>query len=94
MVFSKAFFPLVAHKIFSLPIGRPQYFLSSHWSAAIIIFFPLAVYFFLQGFWPDGVYTAPTAEALKWDILTTKSLGYNMIRSTSRSAITVCGQLL
>ncbi|MDZ7691149.1 MAG: hypothetical protein U5K69_08445 [Balneolaceae bacterium] len=33
-----------------------------------------------QGFWPDGIYTAPTDEALKYDIQVTKDLGYNMIR--------------
>jgi len=33
-----------------------------------------------QGFWPDGVYTAPTDEALKFDIQLTKELGFNMIR--------------
>lgn len=33
-----------------------------------------------QGFWPDGLYTAPTDEALKYDIKVTKELGYNMIR--------------
>ncbi|PJI94957.1 LamG-like jellyroll fold domain-containing protein [Luteimicrobium subarcticum] len=33
-----------------------------------------------QGFWPDGVYTAPTDEALKWDVQTTKDLGFNTIR--------------
>ncbi len=33
-----------------------------------------------QGFWPDGIYTAPTDEALKWDIETTKRLGFNMTR--------------
>ncbi len=33
-----------------------------------------------QGFWPDGVYTAPTDEALKYDIQVTKDLGFNMIR--------------
>ncbi|TCP29566.1 glycosyl hydrolase family 2 [Scopulibacillus darangshiensis] len=33
-----------------------------------------------QGFWPAGIYTAPTDEALKFDILKTKQLGYNMIR--------------
>ena len=33
-----------------------------------------------QGFWPDGIYTAPTDEALKYDIETTKRLGFNMIR--------------
>jgi hypothetical protein len=33
-----------------------------------------------QGFWPDGIYTAPTDEALKWDIEKTKELGFNMTR--------------
>jgi beta-galactosidase/beta-glucuronidase len=33
-----------------------------------------------QGWWPDGLYTAPTDEALKSDIITTKQLGFNLIR--------------
>ncbi|MBK9015992.1 MAG: glycoside hydrolase family 2 [Saprospiraceae bacterium] len=33
-----------------------------------------------QGFWPDGLYTAPNEEAMKYDIETLKSLGFNMIR--------------
>ncbi len=33
-----------------------------------------------QGWWPDGLYTAPTPEALVYDIDKTKELGYNMIR--------------
>jgi beta-galactosidase/beta-glucuronidase len=33
-----------------------------------------------QGWWPDGLYTAPTDEALLYDILKTKEWGYNMIR--------------
>lgn len=33
-----------------------------------------------QGWWPDGLYTAPTDEALKYDIEITKQLGFNMIR--------------
>ena len=33
-----------------------------------------------QGWWPDGLYTAPTDEALAYDIVKTKELGYNMIR--------------
>ena len=33
-----------------------------------------------QGYWPDGLYTAPTDEALAFDIIKTKELGYNMIR--------------
>lgn len=33
-----------------------------------------------QGWWPDGLYTAPTDEALLYDIQQTKALGFNMIR--------------
>jgi beta-galactosidase/beta-glucuronidase len=33
-----------------------------------------------QGWWPDGLYTAPSDEALAYDIVKTKELGYNMIR--------------
>ena len=33
-----------------------------------------------QGWWPDGLYTAPTDEALVYDIVKTKELGFNMIR--------------
>lgn len=33
-----------------------------------------------QGWWPDGLYTAPTDEALLFDIKKTKEWGFNMIR--------------
>jgi len=33
-----------------------------------------------QGWWPDGLYTAPTDEALKYDIVKTKDFGFNLIR--------------
>lgn len=33
-----------------------------------------------QGYWPDGLYTAPTDNALKYDIEITKKLGFNLIR--------------
>lgn len=33
-----------------------------------------------QGWWPDGLYTAPTDEALLFDIEKTKEMGFNMIR--------------
>ncbi len=33
-----------------------------------------------QGFWPDGVYTAPSDAALRFDIAAAKRLGYNMLR--------------
>lgn len=33
-----------------------------------------------QGWWPDGLYTAPTDEALVFDVEKTKEMGFNMIR--------------
>ncbi len=33
-----------------------------------------------QGWWPDGLYTAPTDEALLFDIVKTREMGFNMIR--------------
>ncbi len=33
-----------------------------------------------QGWWPDGLYTAPTDDALRSDIAAMKTLGFNMVR--------------
>ena len=33
-----------------------------------------------QGWWPDGLYTAPADEALLFDIVKTKEMGFNTIR--------------
>jgi beta-galactosidase/beta-glucuronidase len=33
-----------------------------------------------QGFWPDGLYTAPTDEALRSDLEVVKQLGFNLVR--------------
>lgn len=33
-----------------------------------------------QGYWPDGLYTAPTDEAMIYDISTAKAMGFNMLR--------------
>lgn len=33
-----------------------------------------------QGYWPDGLYTPPTVEAMRWELETIKSLGFNMLR--------------
>jgi hypothetical protein len=33
-----------------------------------------------QGFWPDGLYTAPTDDALRFDLQEEKSLGFNTVR--------------
>lgn len=33
-----------------------------------------------QGYWPDGIYTAPTDDALRYDIEITRRFGFNMAR--------------
>tara|TARA_R110002050_G_scaffold188756_9_gene323415 strand:+ start:285 stop:2624 length:2340 start_codon:yes stop_codon:yes gene_type:complete len=33
-----------------------------------------------QGWWPDGLYTAPTYEAMMWDVDKTLEMGFNTIR--------------
>jgi beta-galactosidase/beta-glucuronidase len=33
-----------------------------------------------QGYWPDGLYTAPSEEALRSDVAYVKALGCNMLR--------------
>ncbi|QGH36005.1 DUF1349 domain-containing protein [Gracilibacillus salitolerans] len=37
-----------------------------------------------QGYWPAGIYTAPTDDALKFDIEQAKELGFNMIRKHAK----------
>ncbi len=37
-----------------------------------------------QGYWPAGLYTAPTADALKYNIEIAKKLGFNMIRKHAK----------
>jgi hypothetical protein len=37
-----------------------------------------------QGWWPDGLYTAPTDEALRYDIEVTKKFGMNMARKHTK----------
>ena len=37
-----------------------------------------------QGYWPDGNYTAPTDDALKYDIETSRKLGYNLLRKHAK----------
>ncbi|HSU51499.1 MAG TPA: glycoside hydrolase family 2 TIM barrel-domain containing protein, partial [Segetibacter sp.] len=50
-----------------------------------------------QGWWPDGLYTAPTDAALKYDIVKTKEFGFNMIRKHVKTEparwYTYCDQL-
>lgn len=33
-----------------------------------------------QGYWPDGIYTPPTKEAMVYDLQVLKKLGYNAVR--------------
>ena len=33
-----------------------------------------------QGFWPDGIYTPPTEDAMVYDLRMTKKMGFNMLR--------------
>jgi len=33
-----------------------------------------------QGFWPDGLYTPPTEDAMIYDLMMLKSMGFNMLR--------------
>ena len=37
-----------------------------------------------QGYWPDGLYTAPTDAALRSDIVTAKSFGFNLLRKHAK----------
>jgi len=37
-----------------------------------------------QGYWPDGIYTAPTDDALKSDLQWTKDLGMNLVRKHAK----------
>ncbi|MGI5831815.1 MAG: glycoside hydrolase family 2 protein [Thermoguttaceae bacterium] len=38
-----------------------------------------------QGWWPDGLYRAPTDAALRYDVEMTKALGFNMLRKHVKS---------
>lgn len=37
-----------------------------------------------QGYWPDGLYTAPSDEALVFDIQSMKDMGFNMMRKHAK----------
>jgi beta-galactosidase/beta-glucuronidase len=54
------------------PAGHPRIFLNHRYT------FNLGV--LDQGYWPDGIYTAPTDSALAYDIRITKQMGFNTIR--------------
>jgi hypothetical protein len=40
-----------------------------------------------QGFWPDGIYTPPSLEAMKFDLQALKDVGYNMLRKHVRTSL-------
>ncbi len=37
-----------------------------------------------QGYWPDGAHTAPTDDALRFDLEMTKKLGFNLVRKHAK----------
>jgi hypothetical protein len=37
-----------------------------------------------QGYWPDGIYTAPTDEAMKADLETARKFGFNLVRKHAK----------
>ena len=37
-----------------------------------------------QGYWPDGIYTAPTDEALRYDLEMAKKFGFNLVRKHAK----------
>lgn len=56
--------------------GRLRIFLNNH--------FLFQVGLLDQGYWPDGIYTAPTDAALKYDIQAAKKLGFNLLRKHAK----------
>lgn len=56
--------------------GHPRIFLNNH--------FLFQLGFLDQGWWPDGLYTAPTDEALQYDLKKTLAFGYNLLRKHTK----------
>ena len=56
--------------------GRTRIFLNNH--------FVFEVGTLDQGYWPDGIYTAPTDDALKSDIQAAKGFGFNLLRKHAK----------
>ena len=60
-----------------------------------IIFGSIPYTLLFEGFWPDGLYTPPSDEAIKWDISQTLALGFNMVRKHVKiGRISSCFQFL
>ncbi|MBV9848430.1 MAG: glycoside hydrolase family 2 [Armatimonadetes bacterium] len=56
--------------------GRTRLFLNNR--------FALEIGALDQGYWPDGIYTAPTDDALKYDIQMAKKFGFNLLRKHAK----------
>lgn len=56
--------------------GNPRIMLNNH--------FLFQLGFLDQGWWPDGLYTPPTDEAIKFDLQKTKEFGYNLLRKHTK----------
>ncbi len=52
--------------------GRPRFCLNNQ---PLFLYGPLD-----QGYWPDGLYTPPTDDAMQWEIDFLKDAGFNMLR--------------
>ncbi|KAF2742381.1 glycoside hydrolase family 2 protein [Sporormia fimetaria CBS 119925] len=46
-----------------------------------------------QGFWPDGIYSPPSKEAMVFDLETLKKIGYNMIKVEPALFYQACDQM-
>jgi len=57
-------------------LGRARILLNNH--------FVFQVGALDQGYWPDGIYTAPTDDALRFDIATAKDVGFNLLRKHAK----------
>jgi hypothetical protein len=64
-----------------IKVSKQGVCLARHGAQYYILFvqFRLTLCYY-PGYWPDGIYTAPTYEAMTYDIKTLKHLGYNMLR--------------
>lgn len=56
--------------------GLPRIMLNNH--------FLFQLGFLDQGWWPDGLYTPPTEDAIKFDLEKTKEFGYNLLRKHTK----------
>lgn len=72
----ESYFGMRKFSILSDSQGRPRIALNNR---------PLFQYGLLdQGYWPEGIYTPPTDEALRFDITQAKELGFNMLRKHTK----------